>query len=76
MCIRDSFQTVTRQDIGLIMRVKPQISENNLVKMAIYQEVSGISSQVAGQGPILNKRDVETNVIVDDGQILVLGGLI
>jgi len=70
------FQTVTRQDIGLIMRVKPQISENNLVKMAIYQEVSGISSQVAGQGPILNKRDVETNVIVDDGQILVLGGLI
>jgi general secretion pathway protein D len=70
------FQTVTRQDIGLIMRVKPQISENNLVKMAIYQEVSSVSSQVAGQGPILNKRDVETNVIVDDGQILVLGGLI
>jgi general secretion pathway protein D len=70
------FTTVTRQDIGLILRVKPQISENGLVKMQIYQEVSSVASQVANQGPILNKRDIETNVIVDDGQILVLGGLI
>jgi len=70
------FTTVTRQDIGLILRVKPQISENGLVKMQIYQEVSNIASQVPNQGPILNKRDIETNVIVDDGQTLVLGGLI
>ena len=70
------FTTVSRQDIGLILRVKPQISENGLVKMQIYQEVSNIASQVPNQGPILNKRDIETNVIVDDGQTLVLGGLI
>jgi len=70
------FTTVSRLDIGLILRVKPQISENGLVKMQIYQEVSNVASQVANQGPILNKRDIETNVIVDDGQILVLGGLI
>lgn len=70
------FTTVSRQDIGLILRVKPQISENGLVKMQIYQEVSNVASQVPGQGPILNKRDIETNVIVDDGQTLVLGGLI
>jgi general secretion pathway protein D len=70
------FTTVARQDIGLILRVKPQISENGRVKMQIYQEVSNIASQVPNQGPILNKRDIETNVIVDDGQTLVLGGLI
>ena len=70
------FTTVSRMDIGLILRVKPQISENGLVKMQIYQEVSSVASQVPNQGPILNKRDIETNVIVDDGQILVLGGLI
>ena len=70
------FTTVSRLDIGLILRVKPQISENGLVKMQIYQEVSNVASQVANQGPILNKRDIETNAIVDDGQILVLGGLI
>jgi general secretion pathway protein D len=70
------FTTVARQDVGLILRVRPQISENGLVKMQIYQEVSNVASQVPNQGPILNKRDIETNVIVDDGQILVLGGLI
>ncbi|QWD02536.1 type II secretion system secretin GspD [Polynucleobacter paneuropaeus] len=70
------FTTVSRQDIGLILRVRPQISENGLVKMQIYQEVSNVASQVPNQGPILNKRDIETNVIVDDGQTLVLGGLI
>jgi len=70
------FTTVSRQDIGLILRVRPQISENGLVKMQIYQEVSNVASQVPNQGPILNKRDLETNVIVDDGQTLVLGGLI
>ena len=70
------FTTVSRLDIGLILRVRPQISENGLVKMQIYQEVSNVASQVPNQGPILNKRDIETNVIVDDGQTLVLGGLI
>jgi general secretion pathway protein D len=70
------FTTVSRQDIGIILRVKPQISEGGLVKMQIYQEVSSLAGNTPNQGPTLNKRDIETTVIVDDGQTLVLGGLI
>ena len=72
------FTTYNRQDVGLILRVRPQISENAIVKMQIYQEVSSVVAATANasSGPTLNKRDIETNVIVDDGQILVLGGLI
>ena len=72
------FTTYNRQDVGLILRVRPQISENDIVKMKIYQEVSSVVAATANasSGPTLNKRDIETNVIVDDGQILVLGGLI
>jgi len=72
------FTTYNRQDVGLILRVRPQISENAIVKMQIYQEVSSVVAATANasSGPTLNKRDIETNVIIDDGQILVLGGLI
>jgi general secretion pathway protein D len=70
------FTTVSRQDIGVILRVKPQISENGLVKMQIYQEVSSVAANNPNQGPTLFKRNLETTVIVDDGQTLVLGGLI
>jgi len=72
------FQTVDRQDVGLTLRVKPQISENGTVKMAIYQEVSSINTAVinTGNGPTTNKRAIETNVLVDDGNIVVLGGLL
>lgn len=71
------FQTVERKDIGLQLRVKPQISEGGTVKMAIYQETSSIDkTQVNTAGLITNKRSIDTNVLVDDGQIIVLGGLI
>jgi general secretion pathway protein D len=72
------FQTVERKDIGLTLRVKPQISEGGTVKMAIYQETSGIDNSVStgGAGLATTKRSLETNVLVDDGQIIVLGGLI
>ena len=72
------FQTVERQDIGLTLRVKPQISQGGTVKMAIYQENSGIDNTVNTQGAGLatTKRSLDTNVLVDDGQIIVLGGLI
>ncbi|NOT81974.1 MAG: type II secretion system secretin GspD, partial [Gallionella sp.] len=70
------FQTVERKDIGLTLRVKPQISEGGTVKMAIYQENSSISPTVNSAGLITNKRSIDTNIIVDDGQIIVLGGLI
>ncbi len=71
------FQTVERKDIGLSLRVKPQISEGGTVKMSIYQETSSVDkTQVNTAGLITNKRSIDTNVLVDDGQIIVLGGLI
>ena len=70
------FQTFTRQDVGLTLRVRPQVSENGTVKLQIFQEVSSIQDASSTTGIILNKRNVESNVIVEDGQIIVLGGLI
>ena len=70
------FQTFTRQDVGLTLRVRPQVSDNGTVKLQIFQEVSSIQSGTSTSGYILNKRNVESNVIVEDGQIIVLGGLI
>ncbi len=69
------FQTIERRDIGLSLRVRPQISEGGTVKMAIYQETSAIQ-QSTTSGLITSKRSIDTNVLVDDGQIIVLGGLI
>ena len=70
------FQTVERKDVGLSLRVKPQISEGGTVKMAIYQETSAVQSTTNAAGIITSKRSIDTNVLVDDGQIVVLGGLI
>jgi general secretion pathway protein D len=70
------FQTVQRQDIGLTLRVKPQISEGGTVKMAIYQETSAVTDKTNPAGLITSKRSLDTNVLVNDGQIIVLGGLI
>lgn len=72
------FQTIERRDVGLTLRVKPQISENGTVKMQIYQEVSSVqaSSVNSPTGLITNKRSIESNVLVDDGAIVVLGGLL
>lgn len=72
------FQTIERKDVGLTLKVRPQISENGTVKMSIYQEVSSIdstSSATAG-GLVIAKRSIETNVLVDDGGVVVLGGLL
>ena len=70
------FQTIERKDIGLSLRVKPQISEGGSVKMAIYQETSAVQDTANAAGIITSKRSIDTNVLVDDGQIIVLGGLI
>lgn len=70
------FQTVERKDIGLTLRVKPQISEGGTVRMAIYQETSAVSDTSNPAGLITTKRSLDTNVVVDNGQIIVLGGLI
>ena len=72
------FQTIERKDVGLTLRVKPQISENGTVKLNIFQEVSTVqaSSVNSPSGLITNKRSIESNVLVDDGSIVVLGGLL
>jgi general secretion pathway protein D len=70
------FQTIERRDIGLTLRVRPQVSEGGSVKLAIYQETSAIVPTAGAADIVTNKRSIETNVLVDDGQIIVLGGLI
>jgi general secretion pathway protein D len=72
------FQTVERKDVGLTLKVRPQISEGGTIKMAIYHETSNVdkSTLTATSGITINKRVIENNVIADDGQIIVLGGLI
>ena len=68
------FQTIERQDVGLSLKLKPQISESGSVKLEIYQETSSIQESTSS-GVITNKRAIETNVLVNDGDIVVLGGL-
>jgi len=72
------FQTIERKDVGLTLRVKPQISENGTVKLQIYQEVSRLdpASINSSTGLITNKRSIESSVLVEDGAIVVLGGLL
>jgi len=71
------FQTIERKDVGLILKIKPQISEGGTVKMMIYQEVSSVDDKSTNPGGLITfKRTLDTTVLVDDGQTLVLGGLI
>jgi general secretion pathway protein D len=69
------FQTIERKDVGLTLSIRPQISEGGAVRLQIYQEVSSVSDSTTS-GLITNKRSVESTVLVDDGQIVVIGGLI
>ena len=74
------FQTIERKDVGITLRIKPQIGEGGAVRMQIFQEQSSVKlDAVAGTtnaGPSTTKRSIESTVVVDDGAILVLGGLI
>ncbi len=72
------FVTVERKDIGIKLRVRPQVSEGGVITLNVYQEVSSIDNTVntAGAGLATKMRTIETKVLVDDGQIVVLGGLI
>ncbi len=72
------FQTIERRDVGLTLRIKPQISEGGTVRLQIYQEVSSVVDTVLPNpaGVTTNKRAVATTVLVDEGQIVVIGGLI
>jgi general secretion pathway protein D len=70
------FQTYERHDVGLLLRVKPQISEAGTVRMTIYIEDSSVFSGTSGTDLILNKRMFESNVVVEDGNFIVLSGMI
>ncbi len=81
------FNTYERQDVGLTLQVKPKITEGGLVHMQIYQEASSVvenssssstSATAVGNdaGPTTNKRAIESSVLVDDGSIIALGGLV
>lgn len=74
----NAFRTVQRQNVGIQLDVKPQINAGGAIKLAIRQEVSSIAGPVAtgSSDLILNKRELETTVTVDDGDIIALGGLI
>ena len=70
------FQTIERKDVGLTLRVKPQIGEGGTVRLTIFQENSNVVSAGSSAGPTTDKSSIETTVVVDDGQIMVLGGLL
>ena len=71
------FQTVQREEVGLKLNVRPQISEGGTVKLDIYQEVSSVDSRASvAAGTVTNKRAIDTSILLDDGQIMVLGGLL
>jgi general secretion pathway protein D len=72
------FQTIERRDVGLTLRIKPQISEGSTIRLEIYQEVSSIdpTARAGASDLVTTKRSLETKVVVDDGNTIVLGGLI
>ena len=74
--IGNPFQTIQREDIGIKLKVRPQINEGNSVKLDIEQEVSSISPSSSASDIVTNKRNIKTTVIVEDGNMIVLGGLI
>jgi general secretion pathway protein D len=69
------FTTLDRQEIGIKLKVTPQINEGNAVKLTIEQEVSGRAGEIEGN-PIISKREIKTTVMAEDGATVVLGGLI
>jgi general secretion pathway protein D len=71
------FQTIERKDVGLTLRVKSQVGEGGTVRMTIYQENSSVvPGSTTNAGPVTDKSAIETSVVVDDGAIMVLGGLL
>ncbi|EQA99301.1 type II secretion system protein D [Sphingobium quisquiliarum P25] len=74
----NQFRTVQRQDVGIKLEVKPQINTGGAIKLFLHQEVSSVAGPVSNNNSdlIINKREIETMVTVDDGEILALGGLL
>lgn len=73
--VANPFQTIERRDVGIVLRVRPQIGSDGTVRMAVFQEVSSVA-EVNVNGPVTNRRAIESNVLVEDGQVIVIGGLL
>ncbi|WP_235915930.1 type II secretion system secretin GspD [Thalassovita mangrovi] len=75
--VENPFQTIERQDVGLTLNVTPQINADRTVRMDIKQEVSNLTSaQASSGGEITSKRSLSTSVLVQDGNVILLGGLL
>jgi len=72
----DPFTTIEREDVGVKLIVTPSISEGDVVRLEIEQEISGVTDSTAGADIITTKRQIKTNVLADNGETIVLGGLI
>ena len=70
------FQTIQRKNVGLTLKVRPQINEGNAIKLDIEQQVDSLNASSIAVDLITNTRSIKTSVLVEDGQIIVLGGLI
>ena len=74
----NAFRTVQRENVGIQLEVRPQVNSSGTIKLFLRQQVSSISGPVSNDNSdlILNKREVETTMTVDDGQIAIIGGLL
>ena len=74
----NAFRTVQRENVGIQLEVRPQVNSGGSVKLFLHQQVSSIAGPVSNDNSdlILNKREVETTLTVDDGQIAIIGGLL
>lgn len=70
------YQTIERKEVGVKLRIKPQINSDNTVRLDIVQEVSSIADTAAASDVITNKREIKTKVMVEDNGLIILGGLI
>lgn len=75
---QNPFTTIERKDVGLTLRVRPQINENGTIKMTVFQETSTVQAGTENNanGPTTNKRAIESSVLVEDGGLVMLGGLL
>ncbi|MBF0134857.1 MAG: type II secretion system secretin GspD [Magnetococcus sp. DMHC-1] len=76
--VSNPFQTIKRENVGLILKVTPQINEGNSIRLDIQQELSDVKDTptLGAEGVVTNTRSIKTAVMVEDGQVLILGGLI
>ena len=74
--VENPFQTIQRQDVGLTLRIKPQITEGSAIKMEIFQEVSNVAQRGEARDIVTNTRSLSTTIVAENNQMVVLGGLI